>query len=376
MKKIYWQAHFLPRTLMIFICVLSIGLAISVEHFKILSPKDYYQEKLQAAKIADRAIHAIKAARLEKGIAIDKEADPTMSGLIGEIITPSTSDHGVLAAKQASVNPNIAAIVVKWLKELDLKPGDTIAIGYTGSFPALNIAVLAAVKALQLNPIIVASAAASQWGANIPGFLWLDMQNVLNKNGIISYQPVAASLGGIEDNAYGVSNIGKKILRQTIDRYRIPFIESKNSTDGIKKRMQLYKQYAAGAPIKVYINVGGGTASVGKHHERLTYLRHGLIKTLPVAALKNDSVTVRFLREGVPVINLTGVKGIAETYDLPQKPETIQPVGSGKIFYEKQYNFYLTLGALIIIIALLGIVATVKKKVFRASLHGKYTRVI
>ena len=44
-----------------------------------------------------------------------------------------------------------------------MKKGDAVAIGYSGSFPALNICVMAAVETLQLEPIGIASASASQW---------------------------------------------------------------------------------------------------------------------------------------------------------------------------------------------------------------------
>ena len=98
------------------------------------------------------------------------------------------------------MNPNFAAVVVEWLKELGVKSGDVVAVGASGSFPAMNIAVYAALHELGIEPIIISSTAASQWGANEPSFTWLDMEAVLRKSDVFPYKSVAASLGGVGDD--------------------------------------------------------------------------------------------------------------------------------------------------------------------------------
>ena len=101
--------------------------------------------------------------------------DGSCTGLIGLSMSEITTDSGNLYSKRSSVNPNMAAIFVAWLSELNLKKGDVIALQETGSYPALDIAMLSAIKILELKPLIIFSVGASQFGANRPNFTWLDI---------------------------------------------------------------------------------------------------------------------------------------------------------------------------------------------------------
>ena len=69
----------------------------------------------------------------------------------------------------------------------------------TGSMPGANIAVLTACRALGVIPITITSVGASQWGANLVDFTWLDMESILFENGLISSRSIAASIGGRND---------------------------------------------------------------------------------------------------------------------------------------------------------------------------------
>ncbi|MBD5784357.1 poly-gamma-glutamate system protein, partial [Francisella tularensis] len=110
-----------------------------------------------------------------------------------------------LYANRSSVNPNMAAIFVEWLSELNLKEGDTGAVQATGSYPALYIAMLAAIKTLKLKPLIIFSAGASQFGANRPGFTWPDIYHNLVEKGVFDYDILGITLSGSHDNGYGMN---------------------------------------------------------------------------------------------------------------------------------------------------------------------------
>ena len=228
-------------------------------------------------------MEAIKERRLALGYAIDPAIDPAQTGLIGAAMTPATSTAGRLAAKRISANPNFAAIVVSLLKRAGVQPGDTVAIGYSGSFPGLNVAVEAAVQTLDLRPIGISSAAASQWGANLPDFLWLDMERTLFDGGKIGFRSQAASLGGVEDRGLGMNDATHETLRQGIARNGLATIEAGSFTEGVEQRMQLYQEQAGTAPIKCYINIGGGATSVGKSLGKKQF-RSGLHRRLPARA--------------------------------------------------------------------------------------------
>ena len=53
--------------------------------------------------------------------------------------------------------------------------------GIVGSFPALNVSLLAACEQMQLRALPITSVGSSMWGANDPAFTWLDMEKLLNQ---------------------------------------------------------------------------------------------------------------------------------------------------------------------------------------------------
>ena len=197
MKNIYWRPSTIPRVTLLVIAILAIVSFTSVELFTIQKKRPYYSKKFQASLAMKQGMEIIKNYRLKKIGPLNEEFDPAGSGRIGLPESPISSKAGQLTAKQNSVNPNWAAVMVEMYKEAGLKKGDTVAIGFSGSFPALNLAAIVAAEILNLNIIPITSVAASTWGANIPELTWLDMERILHKEGIIKHKSVAASLGGL-----------------------------------------------------------------------------------------------------------------------------------------------------------------------------------
>jgi len=124
--------------------------------------------------------------------------------------------------------------------------------------------VCAAIEALGLRPVIISSAAASQWGANDPELLWIDMERILDDKEVFPHmRSVAASLGGPEDRALGMPEDGQRLLAEAVARNKLRLIQPKTFTDAINQRMQIYKQAAGTSPIKAYVNVGGAPSPSG-----------------------------------------------------------------------------------------------------------------
>ncbi|MCB9654257.1 MAG: poly-gamma-glutamate system protein [Deltaproteobacteria bacterium] len=340
MKKMYWRPRRVSRTALSLISIASVGGYIGVERFSPREQEPYYQEKLAASQLTNDAFKAIRAERLRLGIAINPEADPAQSGMIGALVTPVTTNAGSLIAKQTSVNPNFAAVVVSYLREIGLGEGDLVGIGYSGSFPALNVAVLAAVETLKLRPIIIASASSSQWGANEPNFLWIDMEKLLFDKKIFHHRAIAASVGGIEDKGLGMSKRGQRIIEDRILAQDMRLINPIDFDDSIEQRMRIYRQEAGADPIRAYINVGGGSTSVGRKIGKKMFTPGVNLKT-PTASYPIDSVMGRFVREGVPVIHLSYVQKLAQHYAFPTPPLVMPNVGEGHVFYRNRVNFWL-----------------------------------
>jgi poly-gamma-glutamate system protein len=356
MKNIYWRPRYVSRTALLFISAISLGGLLIVEFNPVPVQQRYYDQKIAAAQLAAKCMERIKEERLARHLEIDPEKDPTESGLIGLAISPATSTYGMLQAKQMSINPNFAAAIVDMLRSVGVEKNDTVAIGYSGSFPAINVCVVSALETLGARPIGISSAAASQWGANLPDFLWLDMEKTLYDGHLISFRSVAASLGGVEDRGLGMDSETIDVLKKGIERVELPLITPSNSTEtfsqSINKRMELYLKKAAGARIQAYINVGGGTTSVGKSlGKRL--LSSGPNYSLPKAARDIDSVMTRFLSKEVPVIHLVRMEELAKRYGLNVDPERTQmpEVGEGQVFFRQEYNTWYVVAVLGAILA-------------------------
>ncbi len=355
MKKLYWRPKKLSARMMLLLALLSVAGLFSVERFRVREPQRFYREKLLAAKQTLQAYQVIKAERLKRGIPLDPvetNIDPVRSGLIGTLITPTTTNTGHLPAKHTSINPNWAAVFIHLLKRAGVNEGDIVAIGQSGSFPALNTACLIAIQILKLKPIIISSVGASQWGANYPNFMWTDWENILYRRGIINNRSVAVSLGGIEDQALGLTKKGQQLLNEAIERNKYTRLYVDNFRDSLTKRMVLYQQYSGGGDIKAYINVGGGTTSVGTSVGKHLF-RPGLNLHMPRNAGDIDSVMTRFMRNGVPVIHITQINKLATRYGLPLGPKAMPPVGEGKIFVREGYSLWLASAVFLCILALM-----------------------
>jgi len=352
MKKVYWKPAKTSWQIHVIIAIVSLICIASVELFKIKIKKSNYQEKVKAAQLMDSSIKVLRKYRLEKIGPIDQEIDPVDSGIIGTLITPITSNSGVREAKLATVNPNWAAVMIELFKKADIKNGDTIAAGFSGSFPALNIAVLSAAQVMNLKVVAISSAAASTWGANIPDMSWLDMERILNENKLISNRSVAASLGGSQDRAIGMSKEGKELLRKIIERNGAELIFAKDEQTNLDTRMSIYNQKSGDASIKAFVNVGGGTISVGTRIGKQLF-SPGLNKNPDFETLQIDSVMTRFAKEDIPVIHMTKIRVLSERYGLPYTFSTIPRPGDGALFSSYVYDKVIVSISLLIIISLL-----------------------
>lgn len=350
MQKLYWRPTRVSRFVHILVALIAVGTLLVAERFQVVSVQPYFDEKLAATHQMARAVDILRNHRIRNVAAVDAEVDPTRSGLIGLPTSSVTTNSGSLEAKRTTANPNWAAVVVDLYQRAGVERGDLIALGVSGSFPALNLAALVAAEELGLEVISIASAGASSWGANIPGFSWLDMERILMEADILSEHSVAASLGGMRDRALGMSRRGKESLRDTIRSNNVAFLETKDEESSIVKRIQTYAVESAGRRFAAYVNVGGSLVSIGPKSVKRLY-RPGLnLKPHPRGA-GVDSVMIRFLQDGVPVINLSKVIPLAERYGLPVEPEELPKVGEGTVFEKREHSRPLVFGMLAFLLA-------------------------
>lgn len=350
MRRIYWRPRGVSTNALLVIAATALAGIVAVESFPERTSEVYLQQMLEAARLSNEAMDFLRAERERRGLAIDPVADPTGSGLIGFAMTDVTSNAGNLVAKHTTINPNWAAVVVHLLREAGVREGDTVAVGVSGSFPALNVSLYAAMATLRLEPIIISSVSGSQWGANHPRFTWLDMEKALHQRKLFSFRSVAASFGGADDRAAGLSEEGLALLRRAVKRSRLPLIEPENYAESVVERMAIYRDEAGDKPIRAYLNVGGGTSSVGTRRSKFAF-QPGINRRTPPRAALIESVMARFLDEDVPVIHFLQVNRMAERFGLPVSPQVRPPVGTGQVFLQRRYNPGLATGVLVAIVA-------------------------
>lgn len=355
MRKLIWRPRAVSRQALVLIATFALGGFFIAEHVTTTSQQPHYLQKKKAAELAKKAMDVVKQTRIDRGYPIDPKLDPTESGLIGLSYSDVTSIGGNLASKRTSINPNFAAVILDMLTELGVKEGDKVAVGVSGSFPALNICVYAAMEVMKLDPVIIVSGAASQWGANFDDFLWVDMEKALFDEGTFSIRSQAASLGGIEDRGLGMSEEGKRKVRQAIERNQLEFLadepepaqpdvaKSNESLDeilfqrSVQTRMDAYQRLAKGSVPRAYINIGGGTVSVGRRVGKHLF-NPGINRRMPAGAGLVGGVMAEYVKKGVPVIHLVQVLEMAERYDFAIQPTTIPNIGEGNIFQATNYN--------------------------------------
>ncbi len=333
----------------------------SVENSKVKVKQRWYSEKLRAATLTVDAMGYLKDYRLKNGIFIDVVNDPNETGIIGQEYTMITTDRGYIDAKLSTTNPNFAAAIVDMLKEAGLKKNDNVAIACTGSFPALNIAMLAAAEVLELKPIIITSIGASNFGANDPYFTWLDMEQYLYSKGVFKNRSIAASIGGGSDRGRGLSPEGRNLIINTIKRNKVEFINEYYLDNSIERRMKIYSEKSKGDEIKAYINIGGGIASLGSSING-KIIASGLTKILDLQNFPVRGVIVKMAQKNIPIIHLLNISNILDKYKLPSAPVPLPEPGEGEIFFQLKYNVLLTSIITLIMLILVGTVYVVDKR--------------
>lgn len=349
------------KTVLSVLSLLALMAFLSVEYGKEDVKLKYYDQKIEASKLAKEAADYLKELRMRKGVFVDVVNDPNETALIGQDITPITTDRGYIEAKLTSTNPNFAAVVVDMIKELELEKNDVVAVAFTGSFPGINIAVHSALQTLKLRPIIITSVGASNWGANDPYYTWLDMENSLYKAGIFKNRSVAASIGGGLDRGRGLSPEGRQLIIDAIDRNKVEFINEEHLESSIQKRIGIYNSQKKKDKIKAFINVGGGISSIGST-ENVQFIPTGLSKILPMKNYPVRGLLIYMAEKNIPIIHLLNVNQLAQQYGLPLNPTSLPRPGEGDIFIQKRYSVLLTTGVTLFLVIAIAFVFLMERK--------------
>lgn len=288
----------------------------------------HYPEMAEAAETMSKALDLVRDARIAAGFELDILRDPNRTGLIGVEYSETTTTLGDLEAKRTAAVPDTAALAVLLLREAGVKPGDAIAVGASGSFPGLVLAVLSAARALDLDVALVVSLGASSWGANIPEFSYLRIHEAALP--VLGYGIRAVSLGGGGDAGGDMEPEGRRLLVREAARSGLRFIDPRSLEEGVAERMALYDAFLAGRPCAAFVNIGGASANVGEEAPALE-LAPGI--NLPERIPSGGTGSAfEMAARGVPVIHLLNLRVLARDYGLPWDPIPFPRIGESRVY--------------------------------------------
>jgi poly-gamma-glutamate system protein len=283
-------------------------------------------EMARASAGMARAAAALRDCRAARGVPVDPAADPNGTGLIGVERSVTTTSLGSLEAKRTTTNPGFAALMVRLLRDAGVRRGDVVGVGASSSFPALIVATLAAAEVMGVEPLVISSLGASDWGANIPGFGWLDMEECLSREGLAGSVPIARSLGGEGDLGLDMDPEGRALIASRVRAGSVPFIDEPSLEGNVAARMARYRERPPA--LKAFIHIGGPTW----HRPEVLKIEPGLTRGIFIPPLDRRGVIQAMAAAGVPVIHLLNIKGLCERYGLPWDPRPLPPPGQVPAF--------------------------------------------
>jgi poly-gamma-glutamate system protein len=285
---------------------------------------------LQAERLMLGAMHAVRQARDARdardasgapwGSAPQRSGlDPDRAALIGVELSPLMTTMGSLESKRLATDPGWARALVWQLAAHGVTGGTTVLASFSGSFPGLNIAVMAACRALDARVVAVSSVTASTWGADEPGVTWPEMEAAIVRAGVLPAASVAIGLGGARDSARDLSEEGRAlalgIQQSAASALGAVTLRSTTLAEAVAQRMAAYRAALGATRPVVYVNVGGNHASLGGARADLRH-EEGWILPSRTTAAAASSVVAAWLADGVPVLNLLDVKSLARAWGL------------------------------------------------------------
>ena len=302
--------------------IMALGLA-AVLSTRGWQPRPEFGRMLDAANRVQAAFQAVKEEKMRLGLPILQSDDPNETGLIGASFTPITTTLGNLEAKRSSVNPNAAALVVHMLYDAGVRPGDRIAVNCSASFPALNLAVLCAMDAMELEGIVFSSVGASTYGANLEEFTYQDMEYALFSQGYLQRKSDVVSFGGANDQGLEFDETVKSAIRTRLTDLDYPFWEIEDLDENIQARIQRY------GDVVCFVNVGGNLVSSGG--STAYDGGSGVLRQ----STDQSGLIGQYLAQDIPVIHLLNLKKLFPQYGLPVDPIPMPQPGEGSIYYER-----------------------------------------
>lgn len=306
----------------------------------------WFEQKLASAKLSARALTTLGELRARLGVPIDTVNDPNRTGLIGTQFSLVTQGRADLSDALTTTNPNFSSALVELLLAAGVRRGDTVAVDWDGTYPALNAQLLATCQVLGLEPVAVTALSSAMWGADLPGMLWLDCERELRRVGLWSFSSRLATLGGATDDGAGLSPEGRGMLAAAAESAGVELFVPGSTAEAVARREELHRGSRA------LVVVGRPAVAFADPAVRV---RSGLLRRwLP--RMGSEGLVPRALGRRLPVIYLSDPTQLAVQFRLPVAPEPLPEPGRGRLFFERRYSVGLAALLLLVLLGLLFVV--------------------
>ena len=329
----------------------------------------YGDEMEAAARLHEQVTAAVRAERLALGYTLAAE-DTLGLGLMGTRLSAITTSLGSEEAKRTSQLSDFAALTVRYLHEAGVRPGDRIGACFSASFPGIDLAVLCAAEVMGLKITYSVSIGASNFGANLPGYVLPEMILTACEAGLLSTLPDLVTMGGDADAG---KNMLAYMLGEEEDTREIEAMKARLKEEGLEitfyedgYEADVLDRMARMGDIAAFVNVGGNILGMGVTDASLSF-GHGLLPESDPAIGPRSGLVERYLSRGVPTIHFLNIKQICAEMGIPYDPVAVPEVGTSEVYFSRRYS-RAAIGASI----LLALAATVAVEVwFRRKRAGR-----
>ncbi len=313
----------------------------------------YADEMEAAANLQRQAVAAVRAERLDRGYALAEE-DALGLGLMGTQVSPITTSLSTQEVKRTAQLSDFAALCVRYLHEAGVKPGDRIGACFSASFPGIDLGVLCAAEVMGLTITYSVSIGASNYGANLPGYVLPEMILTAHEAGFLSTLPDLITMGGGQDAG---KNMMAYALEEEADIAAVEAMQKRLAAEGLT--ITYYDEgYEADVldrmerlgDIAAFVNVGGNILGMGINDASLSFGQGLLPESDPRITAKSGLIE-RYLSLGVPTIHFLNIKQLCAETGIPFDPVAEPAVGTSGVYFRRGYSRPAIAAALLLALA-------------------------
>lgn len=318
------------RLLAVMAVTVCCGLLLSVcGHQRVPGP-DYEIQRQSAAQL-QRCMDAVKGYKQELDIPLSDE-DHFETGMLGEEFNFITTTIGAVEAKRTTANSDMAALAVRILRQAGVEKGSVVGCNFSGSFPALNLAMLCACDAMGARAVYIASCGASTYGANNPQLTFPEMACRLYQDGLISDEPALITLGGGDDIGGGMDDTLLGEIKTRVGQLDVPLMVQADFEKNVQARCALF----ADNRISCFVAVGGNITSMGQNGAVLS-MGQGLLAAQHPKITPQSGLIEWYLDQETPVVLMLNIRQLVADYGLPYDPAVLPAQGTSAVYYVDRY---------------------------------------